>query len=359
LPWSYSRGRKFWRQGLITPYEFQDEFTIADVNPLVTPRLAEPGPGMWNVVDLDGRLAVNLNQLAITGGGSAAWDRTYLENPQPWARKAGRLLEFKYAPISAGNARIGWQSAPGGLVASNLAMLQYENSGPYLQVRDEQGTIPVNFPTAAGASGQLCRIYDTGTEFLFFVADPLVSSHYFYPLWRKTSTRSGRADIYHAIQNYDQQFTMDYLRIREGWLPKPTAHLVDPAAGQLALCGADGYCEVQVTTPASGTAELRFRYQDSLNYWRAELNIAGSTLKLVKKIAGTDTTLGTTAVTWTTGEPVTLKAVFFGTAIRIFYGRLAGTATTSANLQSAALCGTGAAATYRDLIAYGAGPHRL
>ena len=84
MPWTYCRGRKYWRRTASRPYRFQDEFTVADPNPLVTPRLAEPGPGSWNVVDLDGRLAVNLNQLAITGAASAAFDRTYLENPQPW-----------------------------------------------------------------------------------------------------------------------------------------------------------------------------------------------------------------------------------------------------------------------------------
>jgi hypothetical protein len=357
MPWGYSRGRKYWRASFQRPYQFQ-EFTIADPNPVTTPRLAEPGPGLWNVVDLDNRLAVNLNQLAITGAASAAYDRTYLENPSPWKRQSGRFLEHKVACLNAGNMRYGWQGAPGGLVAANLAMFQHENTGPYLQVRDELGTVAVNYPVTAPGSVQHTRIYDTGQDFLFFVSDHS-ASNYWYPLWRKTSQRSSLLEVYHAIQNYDQQFTMDYCRAQEGWLPKPTVHLVDPGVSQLANCGADGYAEVQVVTPSSGVSELRFRYQDSSNYWRVEQNIAGGTLKLIKRIAGVETTVGTTAVNWTTGEPVRLIALFFGSNIRCFYGRLAGTATSDSALSTKSLVGTGAAGVYRDLLAYAAGAHRV
>jgi hypothetical protein len=359
MPWQFSRGRKYWRQGLIRPYEFQDEFTIPDVNPLVTPRLAEPGPGMWNVVDLDGRLAVNLNALAISGAGSAAFDRTYLENPQPWQRHAGRFIEHRVTLLNAGNMRLGWQSAGGGLVADNLAVFEYDSTS-VLKIRDEQGQIAIDYPYTVASAHHL-RIYDTGTDFLFFLALHAAPTLW-YPLWRKTASRSKLAHVYHAIQNKDQQFTLDWCRVQshsQGWVPPPALHVVDPAPSQHGDSGADGLTSVTITTPASGTNELRFRYQDNVNHWRLVLNKTGGTLDLVKTVASVDTTVGTTSVTWTAGEPVILTALHAGSSIRTFYGRVAGTATTSSQFNTATGIGVGSAGTYRDLIGYAKGTHRL
>jgi hypothetical protein len=358
MPWQFSRGRKYWRQGLIRPYEFQEEFTVADPNPVITPRLAEPGPGMWNVVDLDGRLSVNLNQLSITGGASAGYDRTYLENPSPWQRQVGRLLEWRYVAISDGGSRLGWQKTAGGLVADNLAMIEY--TGGVVKIRDELGQIGVDYPAAAVAAKRF-RIYDLGEDFLFYVGSGSSTFDGLWtPLWRKSAHRSKLADIYLAYQNYDQQFTLDSVRVqRSAWVPSPSLHVVDPAPSQHGDSGADGLSSVTITTPSSGTNELRFRYQDNVNHWRLVLNKTGGTLDLVKTVASVDTTVGTTSVTWTAGEPVILTALHAGSSIRTFYGRVAGTATTSSQFNTATGIGVGSAGTYRDLIGYAKGTHRL
>jgi hypothetical protein len=355
MPWTYCRGRKYWRRAASRPYRFQDEFTVADPNPLVIPRLAEPGPGSWNVVDLDGRLAVNLNQLAITGAGSAAFDRTCLENPQPWERKAGRFVEFKVAPLNAGNMRVGWQSAPGGLIAGNLALVEWD-AGGVINVRDDLAAVAVQYPYTAPGSVQHVRIYDTRDGFLYYVADHSTPSTW-QPLWHKTASPARLAAVYLAIQNKDQQFTMDYFRVLDGVLPPPAAFLADPAPGELTCGGANALVSVEVTTPAAGNAELWFRVADSQNYWKLVQNTAGGTLDLAKVVAGVTTTVGTTAFTWTAGEPATLTALCFGDKIRTFYGRSSGPTTTDAFNQTAALTGVGPAGTCRRLRCDAAGAH--
>jgi hypothetical protein len=114
---------------------------------------------------------------------------------------------------------------------------------------------------------------------------------------------------------------------------------------------------VEVTTPAAGNAELWFRAADSQNYWKLVQNTAGGTLDLAKVVAGVTTTVGTTAFTWTAGEPATLTALGFGDKIRTFYGRAAGPTTTDSFNQTAALIGVGPTGTYRRLRCDAAGAH--
>ena len=48
-------------------FDLDDEFLVPDPNPLVQPRICEPGPGTLFWQDLDGRLSVNFGALQFAG----------------------------------------------------------------------------------------------------------------------------------------------------------------------------------------------------------------------------------------------------------------------------------------------------
>jgi hypothetical protein len=66
-----SRLLKALRKGGLT-YLFRDRFVTDDANPLVTPRVAEPGPGSMPVSDGSSRLSVSGGKLQI-GGSTGTW----------------------------------------------------------------------------------------------------------------------------------------------------------------------------------------------------------------------------------------------------------------------------------------------
>src|SRR5436190_19772448 len=51
-PWTYQRGKRYWRKFRNPPYELQDEFSVAHATPLPSPQIAAPGPGSWLLTDL-------------------------------------------------------------------------------------------------------------------------------------------------------------------------------------------------------------------------------------------------------------------------------------------------------------------
>jgi hypothetical protein len=327
----------------------QDEFMVADANPLVDPRIAEPGPGVWDVTDLDARLSVAGGALTIVNPASASWDRTMLLLSVPFSRRRGRFLEGQFTPTANNQDQIiGWQKSESALINAHEAGIRFGGGG-FVLVAD--GTEYVNplWPYTGGTSYAF-RVYDGGAEqgdFYYYVR--ATSTTTWTLIWRKRSSASFLTQLWVALNNIGHDGTMSYLRVRNGVIKNVAGFVTHPSTNQ-DLCGAaDGIHEVQVECPASGSPGLVFRKSSSNNLWKLVLNRAGNTLDLIERNAGVDTTRATTAFTWVTGDTYLLRAVTFGDYIRCFLGRTAGPTYTSSFNNTADLTGTLADATYTDL----------
>jgi hypothetical protein len=347
MPWSHCRGRRVAHALSLPAYELADEFSTPDANPLAaTPRLCEPGPGNLFWRDADNRLSVNFGALTFTNPGSAAWDRTYLYSANPFARKVGRYIEHEWTPQSLDYQRVGWQKAASGLIGDNVAMT-YFGGGGGVNVVDDLDVAATNYPYAALTS-YLCRLYDSGSGFYYYIADRATTPRVWYLLWRKDLSPSRLNTVWPAIQNIAQDGTMQYFRIRQGKVPLPAVLVRQPVANEFRCGAANGLFEATLTL-ATGKPCLFFRYSDTNNWWKLEADIAAGFLRLKKNVAGVTTTVASVAATLTAGEVLTLRVVAFKQYIRSFIGMFAGPTATSTDLQTAMSCGVGADATYTML----------
>lgn len=353
MPWTVGRARRYFRLREAPGFDFQDEFLIADANPLTNPRLCEPGPGRFTVVDLDARLSVNFGALQATLAG-AAYDRTVLHSTVPFARRAGRFLEAQWTAANNSQMRVGWNKATGGLVADNCAVISLV-AAPNIQVREFTTDVAVNYPYVTLSDSYVFRIYDTGDGFLFYFR--IQPSTTWRPLWLMELTESRLQTIYPAWNNLGQQGTMQFFRIKSGRPILPSVYLPNPGQNTIYNSGvaagsADGLFDVTFTVPSSGAPGLVFRRTDVSNYWGLRYNVTGGTIQLYKVVAGVTTSIGTTTVTLAAGTPVRLRAVCIGNHIRSFLGLQAGPSTTDAFNNGAVLCGTQADATYLSFRCY-------
>lgn len=346
MPWSHCRGRRVPRVHSSPPYEFADEFSTPDPNPLAAqPRLSEPGPGNLFWVDLDGRLSVNFGALTFTNPGSAGWDRTYLYSKNPFERRSGRYIEHEWTPQSLDYQRVGWQKAATGTIGDNVAMTYFGGAGG-VNVVDDLDVAATNYPYSV-LTGYYVRLYDSGSGFYYYIADRSAPTTW-YLLWRKDLSPSRLDTVWPAIQNIAQDGTMQFFRIRQGQVPRPAVLVRQPANNEFRCGAAAGLFEATLTL-STGKPCLFFRYLDANNWWKIEADIAAGFLRLKKLVAGVATTVASTAVTLTAGEVITLRAVCFKNYIRTFVGMFAGPSATSTDLQTAMNCGVGADATYTRL----------
>ena len=97
---------------------------------------------------------------------------------------------------------------------------------------------------------------------------------------------------------------------------------------------ANGDLSCDVVWATGTTCGTVFRQQDTSNYWRAV--ITGAALSLIKRVAGTDTTVGSYAFTPVNGTTYTVRVVHSGTSITAYLnGTSQITATSQTDLQAA------------------------
>jgi hypothetical protein len=347
MPWTVVRGRREWRRAASPPFLFQEEFLFAAGAPLASPRVAEPGPGDWTVVDSTATFSVSGGKLQLAGGRPTPdWNDPMLGSPNGFTRRAGRFLEAEVTPTNIAYLRVGWNRAADGSIGQNEALI-YIGGGGFVNCVDGLNPIGVLYPYVTGSSYRF-RVYDTGAGFLYYVSADGGAT--WKLLWEKVG---GATELlYPAVNNHSLTGTMEYVRVRSGRLRPPVVSVSAPPAG-LELDGgsADGIFQVTLPAPASGAPLLRFRGTDAANGWELAMDVGAGTLALRKVVAGAATTVGTTAVGWVTGQEYLLRAICFGSHIRCFLGNSSGPTATDTFNQSGTRIGTGSAGSYTALKA--------
>jgi hypothetical protein len=340
-PLTYQRPRRYWRQRQATRFEFQEEFSDnVGPAPFPSPLLCRPGPGSWLVTDTDLRMTTNLSSLVYAAPpASPNWDRCMLVATLPFHRKAGRFLEFEVTPQNVAYHRAGWNNASAGTIQNNEATL-YIGGGGYINVTDGLDVVSPLYPYTVGTS-YVCRIYDTGTGFLYYIKRTLDPANAWTLLWERSTSYTRLTALWPALNNHSLQGGMDYARVREGMVKPPVVVAPRPPANYAVAGAADGLLEAMVLAPRNDQRSLYFRVSDASNYWRAVMDTSANTYSLRKVVAGVETVVSSVSANWTTGSYYLLRVLFFANHLRLFSGINPGPTADDAFNQTAALCGTG------------------
>jgi hypothetical protein len=348
----------------------RDLFTTARAAGSVHNTPAEPGPGTRTVVDTESKLSIASGQLSISGGRATPAYGDPLLKLDSITRTPGRLMLATTTPTS-GIYRIGWHSSAtlrDGIfmsVAGNIGI----GDGSLYNYYVEPGPV-------AGTTYQLACVLRAAGQYYFIRGG-------IYTYWTLLGIRTAStiASANPAIEHYSGVLTMDNLRVPARlWLPTPLAYdtftRANGALGNSETTGPDSQTvtarawtnqvgTVQVAsntaictalsggiaiatvdanaadvlhqaslTRGTGTAGIVVRYADSSNYVYAIHD--GTNCKLIKRVAGVETTLVNVAATYAATAPILIMCS--GTAFRLYYNNaFIGTQQTisDASLQSA------------------------
>lgn len=350
MPWSYARGKRYWRQFHQTPFEFNDQFQTPHGAVLPSPQLAEPGPGSWLVSDVDSRMSIPAGGgLLWTGIGGAAWDRCMLAATTPFVRKSGRYCQFELTPTTAAaylrggwNFNLGTSAGTGatGQILANEATI-YVGGGGFINVTDGLDVVSPLYPYSLGTSYTF-RVYDAGFGWLYYVCPTASLPHGWVLLWERAVSYPKVPHFTPHLNNHSVQGTCAQFFVREGKIKPPVAAQSLPGAGELLSAAADGIAECELQAPAAGVINLVFRYSDAANFWYAQVNTLTDSFWLKKVVAGVDTFVAQTSVLWQPGAWSRIRAVCFANHIRLFSGIQSGPSTDDTFNQTALLFGTDA-----------------
>ena len=352
-----------------------DNFVTPLATGFVNGSAAEPGPNVVRVTaDTESKMSIPVSgELTVSGGkASPAWGDPAVR----WAavtRAPGRIVVFKVRPTSVNYGNFGL------LTSTNLA--QQPNFG--------LGFYPSNVLQAIVGGVQIGDYAQDTDYFLYIVLKSVGQSMFVkggtftYPTLVWSDMSDSTATVYPVASGYNQAFKVKMVRSPATavyFLPSiayDTFTRADGALGSTEVVGMSGQAITARTwtsnvgtvavatnkaaasaltggiaiatapcvsadvmadlayTRSDGTSGLVVRYNDADNYIRAVHD--GTNAKLIKRVAGSETTLIDTAATYSAGA--LLRVVANGTSISLFYNQLAvGTAQTVTGLTGTA-CG--------------------
>jgi hypothetical protein len=338
MPWTYQRGKRYWRQFRVPRYSLQDEFSVARASPLPSPLIATPGPGSWLLTDLDLRLSVAGNTLVYAAPpGAPNWNRTMLQSSLSFQRKRGRFIEFEFTPSNIAYLRAGFNNSANPIIDNNEAAI-YVGGGGFINVTDGADAASPLYPYVTGQS-YTCRIYDTGSGFLYYVRPSNVAS--WTLIWERITSSPRLTLLWPNVNNHSIQGSTDFIRVLDGMLKPPVVFAAIPPVDYAVQATADGLFECAVKAPVNSQRSIYFRMVDGTSYWRLVMDTAANTFTLKKSVGGVESTVALTSVAWSPGQTYLLRAVCFGANIRLFHGLNSGPSITDSFNQTATLLGTG------------------
>lgn len=164
-----------------------------------------------------------------------------------------------------------------------------------------------------GTSGAWTLIWISSTD----------SSTPIYGKWRMSGAQNFVTDDWEIIDLgvYDSRFASDYAHA--------SARIATNSAGDSILQTPDAWVEQTLTAATGVDKDLYVRWVDNNNTWIVRQNQAGSTVKLIEKVAGVETQRGSAASTFTNGTDYRMIAVCNGSTIKVFVGAAAPAITYS------------------------------
>lgn len=336
-------------------YLLRDDFTTDAVAPLSSPRTAEPGPGTLTLTDTLNRLSVASGELSKAGADNVGWTDPRVVTTSSYARLAGRALLFNLNQVSSNQVMGGWHTNNSG-----------GSSGKYQIYPTGAGTVRVRL---GGTDFQVSSVNALGTSYQYALI--LCSTGCFFfrkesGIWTLLWVDNAGADtpLWGHIVSGGSDWKADNLRVLD--LPQIHPAWSDSygiatqriagavSAGQTFTHEANGILVwTQTAVPSADGTRVRFRVQDSANYWLITINASGN-IALNEVVAGVSTQRAAVGAVVASGHRIVV--IFDGTTIRGYSNNvLRWTYSSASNFQSATsgevnTLGTGGAVS--DVVAY-------
>lgn len=285
----------------INEYILYDDFVTAQANPLTSPRTAEPGRGVWTIADTGANLSIAGDKLVISGG-AAGYVTPHLYGTIRNGFAGLALTAEVYVPSSliTTAAYVGLASAVTGItgawavVASNYVRgcqngaITYDRRlvGVGAQAWIDPKLVEVAI-VARGATGAFVLTRRPGmTEWNLAWVDSAANLSTCVP----------------RITSVGKNVAIGRVQLR-GDLTVPTyvGYSASASAGDTISAHSDGYVEATFTAQTGVTQEIRVRYTDDDNCIVVRCDQAGSTLKILSRVGGSETELQSGSQTWTNG----------------------------------------------------------
>lgn len=262
-------------------YLFRDDFTTPEGPPITLPRPAEPGPGTWAGTQTRTFTIVD-DYLQDDTGGSVGWSTQLISTPAQ-TRTAGLAMAWMDYLTNAANQTItGWASsitAPdangvyGVFHAGSLASWQPYAADGGTHIVPDPFVVNTWYTWAVVLRATGAFFYLKGgvyTDWVLVWVNPNVTTAPLYGVHSKFSTAAAARLDSVKISQLAAPFLLD---------STIATQLVTTAVSGTTYPGvADGIFDLTVTAPnpLALSAELRFRVQDSTNYWVAYFDSLGA-----------------------------------------------------------------------------------
>lgn len=340
-------------------YLLRDLFTTDQAAGAVNGTAAEPGPGTRVVNDTGSKISISAGKLR--GGGAGTWGATTWYLSQPVTRAAGRTLIFT----------CDWTAS--GLMVFGLrrSLANFGNTNDYNDFSDSAwsmnlvGAYELTHRSISTALSPLLATLSPGVEYQLAIALRSAGSFFFIKggafsqwtlLWVEKTVTTATLYVSAAINGASTIFNTDNVRVLD--LPQLdadskvyTSRLVSPVAGATATMEADAVLEFTSNAATGVTQEWMVRRTDDNNCWIVRMDQAGSTVKLIEKVAGVETERGSAAQTWTNTTAYRVVVIAEASVIKVFVANTL-KLTYSSAASNATATGMKVSTAGADLIAW-------
>jgi hypothetical protein len=288
----------------------------------------EPGPGQWDVIDVNNRVTVASDFLQFAAAASAV-DSGVVSVASLMNPSQGMVCMFR-SRITAGITQyLGVQTAANFSSGSRIARFETSNTDRiYIRVTGAaQGEFIVGF--SQGSTFRNYSIIHTGgSRFFFTVDDRLVLTYELAPV----ATGHPTAAVFHTTTVCDTEYVRGARPSDNGWTDWESDYAIATnripvsSNGETTTAEADALIEHRITAATGVTQELMVRRIDDNNCIIVRMDQVAGTIATIKKEAGVETPLDSDAQTWVNGTDYIVRCHVIGSYIRT-YVHIAATAS--------------------------------
>jgi len=289
-------------------------FATAEAAPMASPHTETGAVGSLTVTDTAPIFSVAGGKLAYNAGVSG-----FVVSPTALARVAGRavLATVQRTTMGPDGATAGWGSATTNVGRHHVSL----KSAGAIVCRTAGGgadLIGESWPTGADID-LACVLRTAGAFFLARVP----GANALYTLYWVDVSLTGPT-LYPGFSNADDVGNADNLRVADlggSWATDygiATDRKATSANGDTIAHTADCIIEHTITAATGVSQELWVRRVDANNGWIVRMDQAGSTIALIEKVAGVETSRSIAAQTWTNGVTYRVLVTAEGAAIKTY-----------------------------------------
>lgn len=310
----------------VLKYLLRDDFTTDLAAGSVNGTPAEPGPGVRSVVDTTSNISISGGKAIFASGKTpASYNDPYLDCSPVITLKTGNAFIVDIAGLPS-NA---WLYI--GFTYNHAIDLNYHgitlaaqkiNIGGYFYtygtaLESFTPATPYQFRIIQWAYGAICEI--RGGAFTDWTVLGIMCKKGFATTY---------AQQYASIHYYSgSAFNINEVSVKKlmgGYALDygiAVSRVEQPLAGTDAICDPNGFVIYNWTPAAGEVIELDVRRTDADNRWIIRCNQAGSTMKIIKREAGSETEVGSVAATITPGNLYQLFVRMVSASIRAIFQR--------------------------------------